>query len=125
MTNSLNHDLQLRHIISIDLNAFVLLKITASVHAPIHFAHALHVHASTIQMMYKPFCRGCTPISNNIHFSRILSTHCRVIMPCKYFSNDPRVWIKLQDVKLTEALREVHSVESKSTLGLSLPVFYH
>ena len=29
----------------IDLNAFILLKITASVYAPIHFAHALHVHA--------------------------------------------------------------------------------
>ena len=31
--------------ISIDLNPFILLKITASVYAPIHFTHALHVHA--------------------------------------------------------------------------------
>ena len=30
---------------SIDLNAFILLKITASVYALIHFAHALHVYA--------------------------------------------------------------------------------
>ena len=28
-----------------DLNVFILLKITASVYAPIYFAHALHVHA--------------------------------------------------------------------------------
>ena len=45
MTNSLNHDLQWRHPFSIDLNAFILLKITASVYAPIHFAHVLYVHA--------------------------------------------------------------------------------
>ena len=45
MTNSSNHDLYWRHTFSIDLNTFILLKITASVYAPIHFAHALHVHA--------------------------------------------------------------------------------
>ena len=45
MTNSSNHDLQWRHPFSIDLNAFILLKITVIVYAPIHFAHALHVHA--------------------------------------------------------------------------------
>ena len=45
MTNSSNHDLQWRHQFSIDLNAFILLKIMASVYAPIHFTHALHVHA--------------------------------------------------------------------------------
>ena len=45
MTNSWNHDLQWRHPFSIDLNAFILLKITASVYAPIHFAQALQVHA--------------------------------------------------------------------------------
>ena len=44
MTNSSNHDFQWRHPFSIDLNAFILLKITAGVYAPIHFAHALHVH---------------------------------------------------------------------------------
>ena len=32
-------------IFSIDSNAFTLLKITASVYAPIPFVHALHVHA--------------------------------------------------------------------------------
>ena len=46
MTNSSNHDLQWRHAFSIDLNACIVLKITASVHTPIHFAHALHVHAN-------------------------------------------------------------------------------
>ena len=46
MTNSSKHDLQWRHPFSIDLNAFILIKITASVYAPIHFAHALHVHAN-------------------------------------------------------------------------------
>ena len=44
MTNFANHDLQWRHQFSIDLNAFILLKITASVYAPIHFAQVLHVH---------------------------------------------------------------------------------
>ena len=43
--NSSNHDLQWRHLFSIDLNAFILLKITARVYAPIYFAHTLHVHA--------------------------------------------------------------------------------
>ena len=45
MTNSSNHDLKWGHPFSIDLNEFILLKITASVYAPIHFAHALQVHA--------------------------------------------------------------------------------
>ena len=45
MINSSNYDLQWRHLFSIDLNTFILLKIMASVCAPIHFAHALHVHA--------------------------------------------------------------------------------
>ena len=42
MTNFSNHDLQS---FSSDLNAFILLKITASVYAPIHFVRVLHVHA--------------------------------------------------------------------------------
>ena len=45
MTNSSNHDLQWRHPFSIDLNAFILLKIAASIYTPIHFAHALHMNA--------------------------------------------------------------------------------
>ena len=45
MTNSSNHDIRWRHPFSIDLNAFVLLKITASVYASIRFVHALHMHA--------------------------------------------------------------------------------
>ena len=40
MTNSSKHDLKCRHPFSVDLNAFILLKITASVYAPIHFAYA-------------------------------------------------------------------------------------
>ena len=44
MTNTSNHDLQWRHPFYIDLNAFILLKITTSVYAPILFVHALHVH---------------------------------------------------------------------------------
>ena len=45
MTNFSNHDLQWRRLFSIDLNTFILLKITTSIYAPIHFAHAMHVHA--------------------------------------------------------------------------------
>ena len=45
MTNSSNHDFQWRHPFSIDLTAFIVPKITTSVYASIHFAHALHVHA--------------------------------------------------------------------------------
>ena len=45
MTDSSNHDLQWSHPLSIDLNTFILRKITASAYAPIHFAHALQVHA--------------------------------------------------------------------------------
>ena len=45
MTNSSNHDLQWRHPFSIDLKVFILLKITASVYAPIHFMQGLHLHA--------------------------------------------------------------------------------
>ena len=45
MTNSSNHDLQRRHPFSIDLNAFILLNITASVYTPINFTHAFDVHA--------------------------------------------------------------------------------
>ena len=45
MTNSLNHDLQWRHPFSTDLKTFILLKITASLYAPIHFEYALHMHA--------------------------------------------------------------------------------
>ena len=73
MNYSSNHDRQWCHPFSIDLNVFILLKITASVHAPIHLAHALHVHAKYYLNDNKPFCRGCTPISKNIYFSRILS----------------------------------------------------
>ena len=45
MTNSSSHDLQWRHPFSVDLKDFILLKITASVYAPIHFVYALHVYA--------------------------------------------------------------------------------
>ena len=90
MTNSANHNLQWRHPLSIDLNAFILLKNLdrLSVYVPIHFAHALHMHAKYYLDDIQTY-RGCTAVSKNIYFSRILSMHCRVIMHAKYFSNAP------------------------------------
>ena len=56
MTNSSNHDLQWRHPFSIDLNTLILLKIRASVYAPIPFVHALHLHyLDDIQVLFRQY----------------------------------------------------------------------